>query len=262
MASSACMRVVAPWICAGLWLLRPLAAHADLGSLGPLTVGIAASAGLQPDGRSCDTAGTARSFPGTGTCILFAGGVEGTFLWQGLLGASLGLWSVAGQAAVPLAEGAGGGAPAAFPDRVSVPILLDVRPIAWLARLRGWGDPHSYQRRVLHGVRLAIGPSFELVRTSLDTSLHYGDRIGSRAQASIGLHTSFDAEIPLKSGPDNGLSVRLSTRLLNVPIIVLNDGAVQSTRVVSTAATPGDLATTYHGRTTHVQFFAGLVYYL
>lgn len=237
-------------------------ARADLGSLGDLTVGIAASAGFQPDGRGCSVGKQDRTFPGTNTCILFAGGVDASFLWRGRIGASLGVWSVAGQAAVAEKPTDDAPEPAAFPDRVSVPLMLDVRPLAFLVA----PEDRSYRARALHGVRLALGPSFELVRTSLDSSLDWGARIGSPARAVLGLHASFDGEIPLHAAADvrSGLSLRLSVRLLYVPIVTLAvpSGGLVSSQPIELPSGETGVADRFHGLGVRAQLFLGLVYYL
>src|SRR5262249_2695874 len=101
----------------------PGAARAELGSLGALTIGLSVSSGIQIDRRSCDTAGSSRTVPGSGACVLWAGGLDAAFLYRGHIGGSLGLWSVSGQSA-QLAQGQGG---PAFPDRISIPLLLELR---------------------------------------------------------------------------------------------------------------------------------------
>lgn len=227
------------------------AAHADLGSLGHLTVGMALSAGFQTDSRTCQVAGSNRNAPGTG-CALLAAGIDGSFLWRGRLGVALGLSSVAGQSSVPQASEPGSEAPPAFPDRVSVALALDVRPLAFFVTE---GD-RSYQARLLHGLRLGLGPSFELVRTALDSSIGAGSRQGSMASALIGMHTLIDGEIPLLSQSANALSLRMSVRLLYVPQIALNDGSV-----LSAPFTPVD-SDQPQGYGLRTQLLFGLVYYL
>ena len=66
--------------------------------------------------------------------------------------------------------------------------------------------------------------------------------------------------MPLTSSP-SGLALRFSTRLLYAPIVVLNDGLVQSAPIVSTDSTPAALTSTFLGYTTHVQVYLGLAYY-
>lgn len=228
-------------------------ARAELGSLGALTVELSASAGFQTDSRGCNTAGTNRSVPGTGTCILWGGGVDVSLLWRGHLGAAVGLWSVAGQAAV-IPEGSSG---AAFPDRVSVPLLLDFRPFSFVLPASQTG----YLSRFLYGLRLGIGPSLEIVRTSSDSSVAAGERTGSPAASLIGANLFVGGEVPLTSGP-SGLALRFSTRFLYAPIVVLNEGLVQSAPIVSTDSTPTTLTSTFQGYATHVQVYLGLAYYL
>lgn len=238
-------------------------ARADLGSLGGLTVGIGTSAGFQPDGRPCTVGGQYRTFPGTDTCLLFSGGLDASFLWHGRIGAALGLWSVAGQASVAKMVSPDGPEQPGFPDRVSVPLMLDVRPLAFLVA----PDDRSYRARALHGLRLGLGPSFELVRTSLDSSLDWGSRIGSPARAVLGMHASLDGEVPLHAAEDtrSGLSLRLSVRLLYVPIVTLKaptGGAVASQPVAEELVADTAAADTFHGLGVRAQLFLGLVYYL
>lgn len=228
------------------------AARAELGSLGPVTIGVAVAAGLQPDKRSCETAGSSRSFPTTGACIQWAGGVEGSILWRGHVGLAMGVFSVAGQAA----QAPQGQTAAAFPDRVSVPFLLDFRPLSFLLG----GRPASYLSRVMYGLRIGLGPSVEIVRTSSDSSIMWGQRLGQPAKALLGGQFSLDAEVPL-SRSVSGLSLRLSTRILYAPIVVLNDGAVQSSPVAN-MQTPIELSSMFQGYASHVQLFLGLIYYL
>ena len=235
-----------------LGLLAPSIARAELGSTGSVTFGLGVSAGFQPDSRSCDTAGTSRTVPGTGACIMWAGGVEGMILWRGHIGAALGVYSVGGQAA----QSPQGQTGPAFPDRVSVPLLIDFRPLSFMV-----SDTQSpYLNRFLHGIRLGIGPSFELARTSSDSSFAWGQRIGAAGKAIFGAQFSFDAELPLQSSP-SGLSLRFSTRILYAPIAILNDGAVQSA-LVNSSASATELASAFQGYATHAQVYLGFVYYL
>jgi hypothetical protein len=237
--------------------LGPRAARADLGSLGATTIGLAIAGGVQPDSRSCDVGGTSRSLPlpdGSGACLLWAGGVEATVLWRGHLGVALGLFSVAGQAAVPQKQPGTDTAPPAFPDRVSVPLLLDLRPLSILAAAGGTG----YLARFLHGVRVGLGPSFELVRTAGDTSIAWGQRIGQPVKAVIGAHFTVDLEVPLHAAAASALSLRLSSRLLYVPLVPLNNGDVRSAQFeLDPAAAP-----TFVGYGSHAQVLLGFVYYL
>lgn len=227
-------------------------AHAELGSTGALSVGIGISAGFQTDSRGCDTAGSSRSLPNNGACILWAGGVDVSMLWRGHIGAALGVFSVSGQAAYAST----GQSAAAFPDRVSVPLLVDFRPLSFVLPASQGG----YLSRVLYGIRLGLGPSLEFVRTASDSSTAYGQRTGSVARALFGMHFSLDGEVPLQSAA-HGLSLRVSTRILYAPIVVLNDGLVQSTPVVSDVP-PVELPRTFLGYATHAQVYLGLVYYL
>ena len=233
-------------------------AHADLGSLGPVTVGIAIAAGVQPDSRSCDVGGQSHSLPlpgsDSGACLLWAGGIEGSVLWHGQLGFSLGLYSVAGQAAVRQKTDSPDQTLPAFPDRVSVPLLLDLRPFSIFESAAGTG----YLARFLHGIRFGIGPSFELVRTSSDSSLAWGQRVGEPIRSSIGAHFSFDLEVPLHAATASALSLRLSARVLYVPLVPLNDGVVRS--AAFDAAPP--VGSTFLGYGTTTQLFLGFVYYL
>lgn len=235
----------------------PRAAHAELGSLGATTIGLSIAGGVQPDSRSCEVGGSNRSIrlpSGRGACLLFAGGVEAAFLWRGHLGVALGLYSVAGQAAVPQKQPESDSAPPAFPDRVSVPLLLDLRPLSILSAAAGTG----YVARFLHGLRLGLGPSFELVRTAGDTSLAWGERIGEPLKAAIGAHFTIDVEVPLHAAAASAVSLRLSARLLYVPLIPLNNGDVRSAQFdIEPAANE-----TFVGYGTHGQAFLGFVYYL
>jgi len=240
-----------------LAVLAPRAAHADLGSLGATTIGLAIAGGVQPDSRSCDVGGSSRSIrlpDGSGACLLWAGGVEASVLWRGHLGVALGLYSVAGQAAVPQKQPGSDVAPPAFPDRVSVPLLLDLRPLSILSAATGTG----YLARFLHGLRLGLGPSFELVRTAGDTSLAWGQRIGEPIKTAIGAHFTIDVEVPLHAAAASALSLRLSARLLYVPLIPLNNGDVRSAQF----ELDPPAGESFVGYGTHAQAFLGFVYYL
>jgi hypothetical protein len=247
---------------AALGFLRAAPALADLGNLGDLTVGLGASIGFQPDGRACSVGGDARNFPGTGTCVLFAGGFDASFLWRGRIGAAIGVWSVAGQAAVAQKPTQESPDPPGFPDRVSVPLLLDVRPLAFLVAR----DDRGYLARFLHGVRLGLGPSFELVRTSQLSSLDWGDRIGSRARASLGMHATLDGEVPLHAAADvsSGLSLRISLRLLYVPVVTLQseNGSQVFSHPITLPEGDEAAADRFHGLGARAQLFLGLVYYM
>lgn len=242
---------------AGLWglleVFAPGIAHAELGSFPSLTVGLALSAGFQTDERLCQVAGANRNAPGTG-CALLVGGIEGSFLWRGRIGGVLSLSSTAGQSSVPQAPQAGEEAPPAFPDRVSVVMALDLRPLSFLVRD---GD-RSYQARLLHGLRLGIGPSLEIVRTALDSSIAAGVRTRDLPGSLIGMHALFDGEIPLLADMASALSLRVSVRLLYVPQIVLNEGAVQSAPFEPSAAP--NYETQGYGLRSQLLF--GFVYYL
>jgi len=231
----------------------PGVAHAELGSFPSLTAGLALSAGFQTDERRCQVAGANRNAPGTG-CALLVGGIEGSFLWRGRIGGALLLSSTAGQASVPQAPQAGAEAPPAFPDRVSVVMALDVRPLGFLVRD---GD-RSYQARLAHGLRLGIGPSLEVVRTALDSSIAAGVRTRDLPASLIGMHALLDGELPLLSDMASALSLRISVRLLYAPQIVLNEGAVQSAPFEPTA-TPSHETQGYGLRT---QLLFGFAYYL
>lgn len=242
-------------LAASLWF-APAAARAELGSFGATTIGLAIAGGVQPDSRSCDVGGTSRSVPlpdGGGACLLFAGGVEASLLWRGHVGAALGLFSVAGQAAVPQKSPQSDQAPPAFPDRVSVPLLLDTRPFSILPAAEGTG----YLARFLHGIRFGLGPSFELVRTSGDSSIAWGQRIGEPAKASVGAHFTLDVEVPLHAAAASAVSLRLSGRLLYVPLVPLNNGDVRSAPF---DADPPS-GSKFLGYGTHGQLFLGFVYY-
>jgi hypothetical protein len=234
-----------------LGVLLGAPARAELGSTGAVTLGVAVAAGIQPDKRACETAGSSRTFPSTGACIQWAGGVEGLLLWRGRVGLAFGVFSVAGQAA----QAPQGQTAAAFPDRVSVPILVDFRPLSFLLSKQS-----GYLSRVMHGFRIALGPSVEIARTSADSSIMWGERIGQPAKSLLGAQFSLDGEVPL-SRRSSGLSLRLSARVLYAPIVVLNGGAVQSAPVI-TLQTPAELASTFQGYASHVQIYLGLVYYL
>jgi hypothetical protein len=239
-------------------LAAPAVARADLGSLGATTIGIALAAGLQPDSRSCDVGGQSHSLPlpgsSMGACLLWAGGVEGMLLWRGHLGVALGLYSVAGQAAVRQKQDPPDQNLPAFPDRVSVPLLLDTRPFSILEAASGTG----YLARFLHGIRFGLGPSFELVRTSSDSSLAWGQRVGEPVKAAIGAHFTFDLEVPLHAAAASALSLRLSTRVLYVPLVPLNDGVVRSAGFDDVPP----VGSTFSGYGTHAQIYLGFVYYL
>ena len=240
------------------WLLgTPAAARAELGSLGSTTIGLAVAGGVQPDSRSCDVGGTSRSLPqpgGGGACLLWAGGVEASLLFRGHIGVALGLYSVAGQGAVPQKQPESPTAPPAFPDRISVPLLLDMRPFSVLAAASGTG----YLARFLHGIRVGLGPSFELVRTSGDSSIAWGERIGEPVRTSLGAHFTLDVEVPLHAAAASAVSLRLSGRLLYVPLVPLNGGDVRS---ADFAADP-PAGPAFLGYGTHAQIFLGFVYYL
>ncbi len=236
--------------------LAPAAAHAELGSLGSTTIGIAIAAGFQPDSRSCNVGRDSHSIPVPGAasdaCLMWAGGVEGLILWRGHIGVALGLYSVAGQAGIRQQQP--GEAPPAFPDRVSVPLLLDMRPFSALGAAGGTG----YLARFLHGIRFGLGPSFELVRTSSDSSVAWGERNGSPVKSVIGAQFSFDIEVPLHAAAASALSLRLSTRVLYVPLVTLDGDTVRS----ADFAVDATGAPTFLGYGTHAQAYLGFVYYL
>ena len=197
--------VVAAAMSAVTLLLGESAAHADLGSLGSTTIGLALSAGFQTDPRTCQVAGDTRNAPGTG-CAMLVAGIEGDFLWRGRIGMLLGLSSTAGQANVPTTNMPGGDAPPAFPDRVSVVAGLDVRPLGFFINR----EDRSYKARLFHGLRIGIGPSLEIVRTALDSSIAASSRSGAVASSLIGMHALLDGEIPLVASAANSLSLRVS----------------------------------------------------
>ncbi len=228
-------------------------AQAELGSTGAVTVGLGVSAGFQLDSRTCDTAGTARPITRSGGCALFAGGLDVALLYRGHIGAAFGLWSVSGLAAILSQDGTAAG----FPDRVSVPVLLDMRPLSFILPRQRQG----YLSRFLYGVRVGIGPSLELVRTSSDSSYSFGQRSGQLGRSLIGFHSSFDVELPLQLSPA-GLSLRVSARVIYAPIVVLNDGQVQSVPLSASAQSLEAASQTFQGYATTVQVYFGLVYYL
>jgi hypothetical protein len=238
--------------------LLPQGARADLGSLGTTTIGLAISGGVQPDSRGCDVGGQSHSIPQqgseTGACLMFAGGIEGMILWRGHLGVALGLYSVSGQSSVPQMVPSTGMAPPAFPDRISVPLLFDMRPFSILSAAAGTG----YLARFLHGIRFALGPSFELTRTSSDSSIAWGQRIGEPVKAVIGAHFTFDAEVPLHAAAASALSLRLSMRLLYAPLVPLNDGVVRSSPFEADAP----VGSAFIGYGLLTQVYLGFVYYL
>ncbi len=229
----------------------PAVAHADLGSLGDTTIGLALSAGFQTDTRTCQVAGSARNAPGTG-CAMLVAGIEGDFLWRGRIGALLGLSSSAGQASVPTTNEPGADAPAAFPDRVSVVLGLDVRPLGFLVAR----EDHSYKARLFSGLRLGLGPSLEIVRTALDSSVDAGVRNRSLGTTLVGMHALLDGEIPLVASGASSLSLRVSVRLLYVPRVSLNEGTVLSEPFTPTSSYEPQ------GYGLRTQLLFGLSYYL
>lgn len=243
--------VVAAAMSAVTLLLGESAAHADLGSLGSTTIGLALSAGFQTDPRTCQVAGDTRNAPGTG-CAMLVAGIEGDFLWRGRIGMLLGLSSTAGQANVPTTSMPGGDAPPAFPDRVSVVAGLDVRPLGFFINR----EDRSYKARLFHGLRMGIGPSLEIVRTALDSSIAASSSSGAVASSLIGMHALLDGEIPLVASAANSLSLRVSVRLLYVPKISLNDGTVLSQPFDPTSSSEPQ------GYGLRTQLLFGLAYYL
>ena len=91
------------------------------------------------------------------------------------------------------------------------------------------------------------------------SSLNAGDRTGSVAHSLFGGNLFISGEVPFSSGP-SGLALRFSTRILYAPIVLLNDGMVQSAPIVSNAATPAELTSTFQGYAIHVQLHLGLAY--
>lgn len=242
---------------AALFALGASPARADLGSFGKFTAGLGLLLGAQPDERGCAVGGVSRNLPGTKTCLLFSAGLEGTFLYRGIVGASLSVVGVSGQSSVVESGDSSGSGPPAIPDRVSVPLLLDLRPLGLLVSPGDGG----YLARFMHGLRVGIGPSFELVRTSSDSSLDWGKRLGSPARASVGMQVALDGEIPLHAAAASGLSVRFSTRLLYAPLVPLNDGSVRSAPFsIDTSGPP--VGSEFVGYGLRYQLFLGLMYYL
>lgn len=210
----------------------------------PLSVGLGISLGSQLDSRDCSTAGRSATFAGSGTCMLFAGGVDLSLLYRARIGASLGLYSVSGVAAL-INETDAAQTPA-IPDRVSIPLLLDVRPLAFLQR----AQRPSYTARVLRGVGLAAGPSVELVRTSSDQA------------TSVGGQLRLQVEVPLHGGPRHGVSLRAAAHLLIAPRVSLNGGVVRSVNFEPcTGAGCPTLSDHFHGYGPVFQSYLGLVYY-
>ena len=233
----------------------PTVARAELGSLGEVTIGLAVAAGIQPDSRSCKVGLDSHSVPqpgaDSGACLMWAGGVEGSILWHGQLGIALGVYSVAGQAGIRQMEP--GETLPGFADRVSVPLLLDTRPFSILEAAEGTG----YLARFLHGIRFGLGPSFELVRTSSDSSLAWGQRIDAPVKSAVGAHFTLDIEVPLHAAAASAMSLRLSGRLLYVPLVALDGGTVRSADFDYDATN-----NTFIGYGTHAQAYLGFVYYL
>lgn len=210
----------------------------------PLWVALGVSLGSQVDSRDCSTAGRSSNFVGTGTCLLFAAGVDLSLLYRGRIGGSLGLYSVSGVAAA-INETDASKTPA-IPDRISVPMLLEVRPLAYLRR----AQTPSYTARALRGVGLALGPSVELVRTSSDQA------------TSLGGQLRLQVEIPLHGGAHHGVSLRAAAHLLIAPKVSLNGGVVRSVNF-EPCQNPGcpTLADAFHGYGPVFQSYLGLVYY-
>lgn len=238
---------------AGALVARPGAARAELGSLGDVTVGIGLQAGVQPDSRSCKVGEASRSLGGY--CMLFAGGLDVSVLYRGAIGGSIGLFSVAGQAAIAENDAPG------FPDRISIPLLLDLRPLGFLVQR---GD-RSYRARALHGLRFGIGPSLEIIRISRESVFDWGERIGEPARSVLGMQATFDGEVPLTGRAENSVSLRLSVRVLYAPKVALDGdmtpGVIRSANF--------DLATVegpprndqWLGLAPSAQVLLGLVYY-
>ncbi len=203
--------------------------------LGDLVLGIGVSAGMQYDDRDCKVGGGSSDFPGTSTCLLFAGGVDVSLLWRGRIGGMLGLYSSSGQAAI--AQAVGGQTPPGFPDRISVPLALDVRPLGYLVSP---GD-RSWRGRLLGGLGLRLGPSLELVRTAGDSA------------AGAGLFFAAQAELPLHGAPRHGVSLRFTTNVIYAPQQELNNGMVRTSGSTDCA--------TGCGYEPVVQTYLGLVYY-
>ncbi|MCS6914816.1 MAG: hypothetical protein RMK29_10385 [Myxococcales bacterium] len=205
-----------------------------------LTLAVAASAGVQYDARPCTLAGREGLSPDVPVCLLFAGGADAALLWRGRIGGALGLYSSAGQAVKT-------GQQPAIPDRISLPVLLEVRPLSYLPA----AEEETLRGRFLSGLALRAGPSVEIVRTSSD------------AAAGPGFHMALVGEVPLSASRQHAVSLRLALHLLIVPLLSLNDDAVRSAPVAGCAPSPECMlaADRIHGYGAVAQTYLGLVYY-
>lgn len=209
----------------------------------PLTVALGVGAGMQYDSRACFLAGQAGGEgvePDTAPCVLFAGGGDLALLWRQRIGGMIGVYSVSGQAVRT-------GKEPAIPDRISLPLALEVRPLAFL-------PSSGYVGRVLAGVGLRAGPSIEILRTASDQT------------ATAGLYLALLGEVPLSRVAQHGVSLRLGLHLITAPRVSLNDGLVRSSPFDACAPQspePGCVPAgeRLHGVGVVAQTYLGLVYY-
>jgi hypothetical protein len=208
----------------------------------PLTVALGVGAGMQYDSRACFLAadGGDGTEPTTSPCVLFAGGGDLALLWRQRIGGMIGIYSVSGQAVRT-------GKEPAIPDRISLPLALEVRPLSFL-------PASGYAARALAGVTLRAGPSIEILRTASDQT------------ATAGLYLGVLGEVPLSRAARHGVSLRLGLHLITAPRVSLNDGLVRSSPFDACAPQnpePGCVPASerLHGVGVVAQTYLGLVYY-
>ena len=209
------------WLLGALLLLAPTAARAE-GYAPPFLLAGSVGFGLEPQGRVPASCGNPQ-------CHLFAFAIGVEVLWRGLVGPALSIYTTEGQPLVVEKERG-----ASFGDRLSVPLGVAVRPLAFLAWRRGDG----YLWRLLAGLGLQVGAALEQGRTALESKL------------SVGFHGAASLDVPIwGGGSTGGVTLRLQGRLrAGADARLLFDERSQTYQVIG----PGTAA----------QLLVGLAFYL
>lgn len=142
--------------------------------------------------------------------VAFGAMFEG--MWRGTVGVATGILSVAGSRLKPATETMGVAEPVPA-DRISVPIVLAIRPLQPM----GWKKT-GWSSRLSSAWELQAGPSVEHVRQAYE----------GKTVAALHLGTSLDIPLYLGSAVEGGVTLQLFARAVVAPRRTLAEGTLES----------------------------------